>query len=123
VKALRRIGNREPADERILGSGRFVEQVIKEADTNLRDQLSIRKHGQKIGQTIQEICSKEGVNSNELQSGSRRQPIAAARLQIAQKLVEELGVSLAETARQLGVSTSAISKSLTRTKKKSQIGQ
>ncbi len=31
VKALRRLGVREKSDERILGSGEFVEQLIKQS--------------------------------------------------------------------------------------------
>ncbi|MEE8185534.1 MAG: hypothetical protein V3T96_03945 [Thermodesulfobacteriota bacterium] len=52
------------------------------------------------------------VSIKELQSGSRRQSIVKSRKRIARQLVEDYVISLAETARQLGVSTSAISKSL-----------
>jgi len=55
-------------------------------------------------------------NRKELQMGSRGGTIAKVRLEIAYRLVNELGISLAETGRQLGVSTSAISKALTRAK-------
>jgi predicted transcriptional regulator len=40
--------------------------------------------------------------------------VAQARKRLIQILVEEEGVTLSETARQLGVSTSAVSKSLMR---------
>ncbi|MCF6291601.1 MAG: hypothetical protein L3J03_11485, partial [Desulfobacterales bacterium] len=118
VKALRRSGIRELADERILGSGDFVEQIIKEADVGIRTRLSAKDCQGEIARVISTICQEEGVNIKELRSGSRRRPIAAARLLIARKLVEELGVSLAETARQSGVSTAAISLSLSRSAKK-----
>jgi DNA-binding MarR family transcriptional regulator len=114
VISLRRQGKRELADERILGSGEFVEQVIKEADERIKYQfpkLSSRKEVQEI---IEGICNKEKISFKELRSGSRRQCIASVRLQIAIKLVEGYGIPLAETARQMGVSTSAISKSLKR---------
>jgi predicted transcriptional regulator len=47
-----------------------------------------------------------------LQSGSQRQKVSAVRSQLAQKLVEEFGLTLTETGRQLGVSASAIAKTL-----------
>ncbi|PIP43212.1 MAG: hypothetical protein COX17_08305 [Deltaproteobacteria bacterium CG23_combo_of_CG06-09_8_20_14_all_60_8] len=114
VKALRRMGGTEPADERILGGGAFVERMMKEAETNLRKQLAPRQPGQRPAQVIKSICAEVGVKAQELRAGSRRHLVAVARLRIAQRLVEELGLSLAETARQLGVSTSAISKALSR---------
>jgi len=46
--------------------------------------------------------------------GSRRGCISQVRLQIAYQLVQDYGIPLAEVARQLGVSTSAISKAITR---------
>ena len=46
--------------------------------------------------------------------GSRRGRICQVRSQIAYQLVEDYGLPLAQAARQLGVSTSAISKMITR---------
>ena len=46
--------------------------------------------------------------------GSRRSCISQVRLQIAYQLVQDYGISLAEVARHLGVSMSAISKAITR---------
>jgi hypothetical protein len=38
---MRRLGMREKSDERILGSGEFVEQLIKESDQTRKEQFSI----------------------------------------------------------------------------------
>ena len=46
--------------------------------------------------------------------GSRRRRICQIRAQIVYQLVEILGISLAEVARQVGVSTFAISEALDR---------
>ncbi|CAB1085439.1 hypothetical protein D1AOALGA4SA_12926 [Olavius algarvensis Delta 1 endosymbiont] len=43
MKALRRAGERELSDDRILGSGDFVEQIIKEAEANVRYQFSVKE--------------------------------------------------------------------------------
>ena len=59
-------------------------------------------------------CKKENISVEALKSGSRRQKVSAIRSQLARKLVEEWGVSLTEAGRHLGVSPSAIAKTLYR---------
>jgi len=58
---------------------------------------------------------QEDINIKELKSGSRRGSISKSRSKLAGNLVEEFGISFAETERQLGVLTSAISKIISRT--------
>ena len=55
VKALRRTGDREMSDDRILGSGEFVERVIKEAQTEVRYQFSVNEQAGKIDKYIEGI--------------------------------------------------------------------
>ena len=114
VMSMRRQGNREFSDERILGSGEFVEQVINEADDSTKYQFPKQADRKEIETIVKGICKKENISIKELKSGSRRKFITDVRLRIALKLVEGHGVSLAETARQVGVSTSAVEKSLKR---------
>lgn len=42
-------------------------------------------------------------------SGSRKGKLPAIRKELAEKFINEYGLSLAETARQLGVTTNAVS--------------
>ncbi len=114
VLSLRRNKELVLADERILGSGDFVERVYREADERMKYQLSDSERGKKVEALIERVCRKETVNSNELRMGSRRGNISQVRSHLAFQLVEDYGLSLAEAARQLGVSTSAISKALRR---------
>ena len=51
---------------------------------------------------------------NELRMGSRRHRISKVRSRIGRRLVNDLGIPLTKVARQLGVSTSGISKMLQR---------
>ena len=118
VKALRKMGLTQSVDDRILGSGEFVERIINEAKGSARRQFSHIKREEDIRKIIQKYCDKEAINLKELQSGSRRRPVVEVRKKLVQSLVEEHGVTLAETARQLGVSTSAVSKALMRAARK-----
>jgi hypothetical protein len=114
VKAMRRSGERELSDDRILGGGEFVERIIKEAEEKIKYQLSVSEHAQKIDEFMSKICKDEKVSMKELKGGSRRKEISAVRNRIAIELVKRHGVALAEVARRVGVSTSAISKILRR---------
>lgn len=112
VISLRRQGERELADERILGSGKFVEHVLEEAGERAKQQFQQQSNRQYVKNMIESHCKESNISSNELRSGSRRRCVVTTRQQIAIKLVREYGLTLAETARQLGTSTSAISKSI-----------
>jgi len=114
VISLRRQRERKLTDERILGSGDFVRQILQEADDKLKNQFSADERKGKMKEVIQETCKNEGVNIRELQSGSRRGRVSQVRSQIACRLIETYGIPLAEVARQVGVSTSAISKIIKR---------
>ena len=52
VKALRRSGDRELSDERILARGEFVERIIKEAEAQIKYQLPVLKDHHKIDEFI-----------------------------------------------------------------------
>jgi putative transposase len=110
VISLRRHGDRDLTDERILGSGDFVQRILDEAEERQRLYFSATDRRQKVSQVIAQLCKKEDINLKELQTGSRRRTISQARSRIAQQLVFVHGVPMAEAARELGVSTSAISK-------------
>ncbi|HKI47947.1 MAG TPA: hypothetical protein VKA69_01395, partial [Desulfobacteria bacterium] len=101
--------------ERILGSGTFVSEIINQAEEKINHQvITSREIDNLMKKEIARCCKREGGTVPLLQSGSRRPPLPKLRKILAQKLVNGYGVSLAETARQLGVSTSGISQILRR---------
>ena len=114
VKALRRAGDRELSDDRILGSGEFVEQIIKEAEGKVKYQLPVKEQNRKIDKFITNLCKNTKVSKKELKSGSRRKEVSGVRSLIAIELVKKQGISLAEVARRVGVSTTAVSKIIRR---------
>ncbi len=105
------------SDARILGSGEFVERMIKEAKAHIKYQLPAKQQHQKISEFIKKMCKKEQVTIEELTSGSRRKDVSTVRAQIVIGLVKNYGVALAEVARRVGVSTPAVSKIMQRTNK------
>jgi len=114
VVALRRRGQEEESDERILGSGDFVHRVLQEAEERHLRQIKLCRAGRSISHIIQEECERRGVSPEELQRGGRRARVSKARAAIAYRSKEELGLSGAEIARHLGVNTSSISRAIAR---------
>ena len=114
VVSHRRKRQREETDERILGSGDFVSEVLKEAEDRQRRQIKLRSAGKTVRKLIEEECGRRSISIAELKNGSRRSIVSEARMVIAHRCREELGISAAESARQLGVNTSSIIKAIAR---------
>ena len=110
VRAMRQRKDRMAADPRILGSGGFVEQVLQEGRPRLPAEAQRRRSAREAAEAIHGACKQAGCTPEELGAGSRRGRLPRIRATLARHLVTKLGLSLAETARHLGVSTSAISK-------------
>ncbi len=114
VRSLRTGGMRVRADARILGSGEFVDRLVDEAEDRIRSQIPLGRRLVQARQAIDKSCADRGVSVAELQGGSRRGWVSRVRSDLAHHLVTTLGLPLAEAARQLGVTTSAISRVLQR---------
>ena len=108
VLSMRKQGLKELGDERILGSGEFVQSILDEAEESFKRQVSGNERIELMRKEIDTVCQRSGCTVEMLRSGGRRSPLPELRKEIARKFVEEFGVSLAETARQLGVTTSAV---------------
>jgi REP element-mobilizing transposase RayT len=107
VAALRRGREGWAADERILGSGPFVEQVLREATPP----ASRRTRAQALTALpgLVERCAKTWhVPSGELLGGSRRRPVAQARALVSTLAVIHLGLPAAAVAHFLGVTPAAV---------------
>jgi hypothetical protein len=105
---------KEKRDQRILGSGDFVERVIKETDEKIKYHLPTNGTLERIPKIIEGICRSEGIGIQELRSGSRRGNLSKVRQDIAIRLIKEYGITLAEVGRQLGLTMSAVSKMMSR---------
>jgi REP element-mobilizing transposase RayT len=114
VKSLRGRGEKAIGDERILGSGDFVRKMVAQATDRVARQLPIDQRQARAEAHIQEACKKAGIGTEALRSGSRVGVLPGLRRELARLLVLELGLTRAEAARRLGVTTSGVAQILRR---------
>ncbi|MCL4490873.1 MAG: hypothetical protein M1510_03065 [Nitrospirae bacterium] len=106
------------SDERILGSGKFVEKMVSEAEERQKKMFS-GSRAEIVEEVLKSVCDKEGVQISELKGGSRRRIISQIRMKISHQLIEGHGIPMATVAREVGVTTSALSKMMKKTRTKS----
>ena len=90
VKALRRIGDREQFDERILGSGEFVERMTQEADLLRKYRFTAKERQEKADAAIAAVCRGARVSIEALRNGSRRREVSQVRAELAIQSTVEL---------------------------------
>jgi hypothetical protein len=105
---LRRKGIKATHDDRILGSGEFVEGLLSEADRRQRETLRLREKVQDLRSLARGIGKGEGIGEWELRSGGRRGKVSEVRRLFCQVAVGRMGYPAAEVARFLGVTPSAV---------------
>jgi len=110
VLSLRRRGAKIFSDERILGSTKFVQGVISDAEQREKETLRLSLQISSLATLADKIARGEGLDNGELRSGSRKRTIAKARRLFSQIAVKKMGYSGAEVARFLGVTTSAVNR-------------
>ena len=110
VLALRSRGEKQRSDQRILGDGAFVQDIISGLDGLIKKNLRLSGQRIDINTLAQQVGRKYEITSAELRSGSRRGAVVAARGVVSWIAVKELGYSGADVARYLGVTTSCVTR-------------
>jgi REP element-mobilizing transposase RayT len=110
VLASRRRGEREIADQRILGDGDFVKSVISGLDDLVKKNLRLSGQRIDIKALAEKISERYNISAGELLSGGRRREVVKARQAISWIGVRELGYSGADVARYLGVTNSCVTR-------------
>jgi putative transposase len=103
VLSLRSRRERQAADQRVPGSGEFVETVLSEADEFQRENLRLNRGKLELRELAEEVCKKRCIGLEESRSGIRRGEVVAARREFGWQAVRKCGYSGAEVARFLGV--------------------
>ena len=110
VVSMRRRGQGVASDERILGSGRFVERVIAEAERQERETLRLRRKVPELSVILREVARSEGLEEEDLKEVRRRREVSAAIKVFCQLAVQKYRHTGASVARFLGVTTSLVNR-------------
>jgi REP element-mobilizing transposase RayT len=110
VLACRKRGAKQFSDQRILGDGDFVDQVVSGLDDLAKKNLRLSGQRIDIEALAAKISEKYDISNGELRSGGRRKAVVAARRTLSWICVRELGYSGADVARYLGVSNSCVTR-------------
>lgn len=103
VLNIRKSGAAEISDDRILGSGDFVGEVLKASEKNSQKLESIED----IRQEVEKIT---GISFSEIAGVSRERGIAKARALYCYLAKEKAGMTGVELMEELGISSSGISR-------------
>jgi len=104
--ALRSIAGREKGDARILGSGDFVSNILKDANDSMDDKVQQRVS---LDDLISRVCSSFALTFDELVSKRRKREISRARAVLCYLAVDEMDYSGEELARILAISGRGVS--------------
>lgn len=107
VYASKKRGDPKIGDERILGSGDFVKNVLREAEAAEQRGATLRRQGLTAIEIMSLAAKQEQISLEELSNGRKLTAVSRARALACAWLIDQLGLSGAETGRQLGITTAA----------------
>lgn len=114
VKSMRKEKMFEKSDERILGDGDFVEQVLSQTNEQMERKNLLRSKGYNLKMIADRVSTVMGLEAIEIwKSGKSRRRVAGRSL-LCFWAVRELGMSMTELSRRLNLSPSGVSQSVIR---------
>jgi REP element-mobilizing transposase RayT len=117
VKELRRTKAYQKGDERILGDGNFVEEVLRTSAEQLERKSQLKAQGFTFDKVVDRIVCVLKIPAAEVLAGGKKRQTVAARGLLCFWVSRELGVSQAWLARRLGISQPAVSSAVDRGRK------
>jgi len=108
VKSLRKRQEKQFSDERILGSGEFVKEILDDVEESVKERLPATAAAMEAGERLVSACEEAGISVLALQGGSRKRECTELRKRLALEYVLELGMTYAGSARLLGISAVAV---------------
>jgi chromosomal replication initiation ATPase DnaA len=101
-------------DERILGEGTFVEQMLQEAGETFEKKSRLKTQGWDIDKLAAHVARILDMDISEVWSEGKYRSIVRARSLLCYWAVRELGVSMVSLAKRLKISSAAVTQSVTR---------
>ena len=103
-------------DERILGSGDFVERVLRGAEEELEQRTLLKRQGFDLEALLRSVADYYKVDMDSLKTGIKERSIVKARSVLCYLAVRKLKMSATEVAIKLNITPSTVSKAIIRGK-------
>jgi putative transposase len=104
VVELRRGREKYRSDERVLGSSKFIEEIVSEVEK----QQERKSRKVRLETLMGRICKDRGISKEAITGGGRNREVTRARAALAYVWVVYLGRSAYELGRVLGVSPQSL---------------
>lgn len=117
LKSLRQGGFRQKADERILGDGDFVSEVLQNAQEHLERKHRLRSAGYDFSKIVRNVGHLLKIQPQQVVTSGKRRYEVEARNIVCYWASRELGISQVSLARKFGLSQPAISAAIRRGEK------
>ena len=114
VKALRKVGAYMKGDERILGSGDFVEGILAQAKEDLELKYRLKAEGYDFDKVVDRVSDLMGLERDEVISPGKYKKVVQARSVVCYWAMREIGISQDVLAQKFAISQPAISMAVKR---------
>ncbi len=109
IETLRKTKIRWQGDERVLGDGDFVSQVLQEWEEEINNKEKMRREGWNIDKLIKHVCQMFSLKREDVMKKGKNNSVAYAKELIAYLGKQKLGLSGVEIGKALGISRQAVS--------------
>ncbi len=116
VKVLRETGEYQKGDERILGDGRFVREILGNADEKLKKKYQMKAEGYDLKKLTERVSEITGISTKEIFESQRDKNRTDARSILCFWAKEELEMTQRELAILLKLTPPAVSYAVKRGK-------
>ncbi|MFO7738871.1 MAG: transposase [Desulfatiglandaceae bacterium] len=108
VKLLRDTGDYQKGDERILGDGQFVKEVLAKAEEGFKERYQLKAKGYNLEKLIKRVAEITDVTPEQIKDGRRDAKRTKARSILCYWATEKLGLAQSQLALILNRTQSAI---------------
>jgi REP element-mobilizing transposase RayT len=114
IRAIRKSGDYQKGDERILGDGAFVKEVLDKAEERFKERYRLKAEGYDLEKLIRRVAEITHLNPEEILDTQRDAKRTEARSILCFWASDKLGVTQSELAQLLKLTQSAISHAVRR---------